>query len=68
MVRCRGGTSTMTLSALRPDEQQALEELQAFLRIPSISTLPEHSGDVRRAADRWRQRLDGFGIDGTVHS
>ena len=28
----------------------ALEELKAFLRIPSISTLPENAPDVRRAA------------------
>lgn len=28
-----------------------LEELKDFLRIPSISTLPEHKSDVRRAAE-----------------
>ena len=44
------------------------EELMAFLRIPSISTSPEHKGEVRRCAQpsthrdavfdwggRWRQ-------------
>jgi len=28
-----------------------LDELKALLRIPSISTLPEHQGDCRKAAD-----------------
>ena len=28
-----------------------LEELKDLIRIPSISTLPEHAGDVRRAAE-----------------
>ncbi|GAA3767885.1 dipeptidase [Terriglobus aquaticus] len=31
-------------------QDSALEELKAFLRIPSISTLPNHAPDVRRAA------------------
>ena len=34
-------------------EHQAefLEGLKAFLRIPSISTLPENKPDIRRAAE-----------------
>ena len=28
-----------------------VEELKTLLRIPSISTLPEHAGDCRRAAE-----------------
>ncbi len=31
-------------------QDRLLEELKTFLRIPSISTLPEHKGDVERAA------------------
>jgi acetylornithine deacetylase/succinyl-diaminopimelate desuccinylase-like protein len=31
-------------------QDRLLEELKTFLRIPSISTLPEHKGDVDRAA------------------
>jgi acetylornithine deacetylase/succinyl-diaminopimelate desuccinylase-like protein len=31
-------------------EARFLEELKEFLRIPSVSTQPEHRGDVRRAA------------------
>lgn len=32
-------------------KQQALSELIDLLRIPSISALPEHKGDIERAAD-----------------
>jgi len=32
------------------NEDRFLEDLKGWLRIPSISTLPEHVGDVRRAA------------------
>ena len=32
------------------NKDRFLEELKDFLRIPSISTLPEHAGDVQRAA------------------
>lgn len=37
-------------SNLGPEEQRYLDELSDFLRIPSISTLSEHKGDVQRAA------------------
>ena len=37
--------------------------MQAFLRIPSISTLPEHAADVRRAAEFVRDRLAGAGLE-----
>lgn len=39
-----------------------LEGLEAFLRIPSISTLPEHKGDVRRAAQFVRDALAAAGL------
>src|ERR1035437_2109475 len=32
-------------------QSEFLEGLKAFLRIPSISTLPENKPDIRRAAD-----------------
>ena len=40
-----------------------LDELCEFLRIPSISGLPEHTGDVRRAADWVVDRLKVAGIE-----
>jgi len=40
-----------------------LEELKDFLRIPSISTLPEHKPDVQRAAQFVADRLKQAGIE-----
>ncbi|MGC9973649.1 MAG: dipeptidase [Bryobacteraceae bacterium] len=39
-----------------------LEGLKAFLRIPSISTLPEHKPDIRRAAEFVRNELAAAGL------
>jgi acetylornithine deacetylase/succinyl-diaminopimelate desuccinylase-like protein len=41
-----------------------LDELAEFLRIPSISSLPEHAPDVKRAADWVAGRLESAGIEG----
>ena len=40
-----------------------LEELMAFLRIPSISSLPEHAADVDQAAEWVAERLKTAGIE-----
>jgi len=40
-----------------------LEELKEFLRIPSISTLPEHSADVKRAAGFVADKLRAAGLE-----
>ncbi len=40
-----------------------LESYQAFLRIPSISALPEHAPDCRRAAEWLAERLSEAGIE-----
>ena len=40
-----------------------LDELLAFLRIPSISTLPEHKGDVARAAHFVADQLRAAGME-----
>ena len=37
-------------SFVEQNKQRLLDELLEFLRIPSVSTLPEHKGDVARAA------------------
>src|SRR5919206_2097523 len=44
------------------DRTNFLEGLQSFLRIPSISTLPEHKPDVRRAAEFARDALKSAGM------
>ncbi|RPI18576.1 MAG: peptidase M20, partial [Acidobacteriales bacterium] len=39
-----------------------LEGLKNFLRIPSISTLPENKPDIRRAAEFVLAELQGAGL------
>jgi acetylornithine deacetylase/succinyl-diaminopimelate desuccinylase-like protein len=43
-------------------QAEFLEGLKAFLRIPSISTLPEHKPDIRRAAEFARNELSAAGM------
>src|SRR5258708_4787626 len=42
-----------------------LAELSDFLRIPSISTQPDHAGEVRRGAEYLRDALKRIGADRT---
>ena len=42
----------------------ALDGLCAFLRLPTVSTLPEHAGDVRGGAEWLAERLRGIGLRG----
>jgi acetylornithine deacetylase/succinyl-diaminopimelate desuccinylase-like protein len=43
--------------------ERFVEELKSLLRIPSISTLPEHAGDVRRAAQFVAEELSRIGME-----
>ncbi len=47
---------------LAEQEDRLLEELHAFLRIPSISALPAHHGDVLQAAEWVATRLRQIGV------
>ncbi|HZR38477.1 MAG TPA: dipeptidase [Ktedonobacteraceae bacterium] len=40
-----------------------LDDLKGWLQIPSISTLPEHAGDVRRAAEYAANQLQQIGFE-----
>jgi acetylornithine deacetylase/succinyl-diaminopimelate desuccinylase-like protein len=44
-------------------EARFLDELKSLLRIPSISTLPEHAGDVRRTAEILAGELKRIGLE-----
>ena len=43
------------------NHERLLAELSAFLRIPSVSTLPAHDADCRRAAEWVAEELRGLG-------
>ncbi|MEA2634480.1 MAG: hypothetical protein QOH92_1247 [Chloroflexota bacterium] len=42
--------------------EQGLRELEQFLRIPSISSQPEHADDVRRAAGHLAEQYERIGL------
>ncbi|MCX6592524.1 MAG: peptidase M20, partial [Acidobacteria bacterium] len=44
-------------------KQRLLDELLTFLRIPSISTLPEHRDDVIHAARFVADAMSGAGLE-----
>jgi len=46
------------------NRERFLEGLKTFLRIPSVSTLPEHKPDIRRAAEFVANELRGMGMKG----
>jgi acetylornithine deacetylase/succinyl-diaminopimelate desuccinylase-like protein len=51
------------LQFARSQQGRFLEELKSLLRIPSISTLPEHAGDVRFAAESLARELERVGLE-----
>ncbi|MGD9006126.1 MAG: dipeptidase, partial [Desulfobacterales bacterium] len=50
-------------SYLEEHKDRFLEELLAFLRIPSISSLKEHKEDVQKAADWVAARMQAAGVE-----
>jgi len=51
------------ISFAKANEKRFLDELKALLRIPSISTLPEHKGDIEKAATFVADELRRIGIE-----
>jgi acetylornithine deacetylase/succinyl-diaminopimelate desuccinylase-like protein len=47
----------------RENQARFLDELKDLLRIPSISTLPEHNGDTRRAAEALAGEMKRIGLE-----
>jgi len=54
------------LRYLESHRNEFVEQLFDLLRIPSISTLPEHQADMARAAEWCRRLLEAMGISGRV--
>ena len=55
--------SQATNAFVDSQKDRLLDELKEFLRIPSISTLPEHVPDVRRAAEFVASSLKKAGLE-----
>src|SRR6266567_2481655 len=55
--------STTTDTFVRESQGRFLEALKTFLRIPSVSTLPEHKGDIQRAAGCVADSLKSAGLE-----
>jgi acetylornithine deacetylase/succinyl-diaminopimelate desuccinylase-like protein len=55
--------STTAIEFARSNGDRFLDELKDLLRIPSVSTLPEHAGDVRRAAEAVAAELKRIGME-----
>ena len=58
--------SSTAVDFARQNYPRFLEELKSLLRIPSISTLPEHAGDCRKAAETLVAELKRIGME-NVH-
>lgn len=54
------------LERLLVNEGRALDALFEILRIPSISTVPEHSGDCMRAAEWFRDAFSQLGFSARI--
>jgi acetylornithine deacetylase/succinyl-diaminopimelate desuccinylase-like protein len=55
--------SPSTNAYVESNQERLLEELKQFLRIPSISTLPDHKQDVHRAAEFCASALTNCGME-----
>ncbi len=55
--------SSSAVKFARQNHQRFLDELKALLRIPSISTLPEHNADCRKAAETLLADLKRIGLE-----
>lgn len=51
------------LRYVKEHRQDALEELIQLIKIPSISTIPDHAADIRKAADWLAQHLKHMGLE-----
>ncbi len=56
-------TSVNAINYMRNHYDQSLVELKEFIKIPSISTLPENANDVELAAEFLSNKLKSIGIE-----
>ncbi len=48
---------------IHTNRDRYIDELKAYLAIPSISALPEHASDVRRCAEWTAEEMQRVGLD-----
>ncbi len=58
-------TSSKAVAYVNNHRDALLDDLKAFLRIPSISTLPKHKADMRRAAQFVAEQMKAAGMKRT---
>src|SRR5437879_9538216 len=56
-------TAAITFAQDKNNQQRFLNELKNLLRIPSVSTLPQHKDDVQRAAQFLADELKRIGME-----
>lgn len=54
-------------SFIDSNRNQFTDDLARFLEIPSVSTLSEHEGDIRRAAEWVLEQLKACGMEGGIY-
>src|ERR1700761_1567959 len=54
--------SSAAVDFARQNQSRFLDELKTLLRIPRISTLPEHNSDTRRAAETLAAEMTSIGL------
>jgi acetylornithine deacetylase/succinyl-diaminopimelate desuccinylase-like protein len=55
--------ASIALTYARENQERFLSELKELLRIPSVSTLPEHKDDVRKAAEFVAADMKRIGLE-----
>jgi len=55
--------ATNAIAFAQENQKRFLEELKNLLRIPSVSTLPEHKADIQRAAEFIASELRRIGLE-----
>src|SRR5437588_12893025 len=55
--------SSLAVEYARQNQPRFLSELKDLLRIPSVSTLPQHKTDIERAADFLAAQMRTIGLE-----
>lgn len=61
-----GGESVSAIAFAQSHRAEFVEQLKAFVAIPSVSTLPQHREDMQRAATWLHGQLQDFGLSAEI--